>query len=462
MVGTVRQRRLFEQGQHVLVAVSGGPDSVALLSLLHQLASSWGLALTAAHFNYGLRGRESDGDEAFVVSLCRGLDVPLHTQRLPLGLRRRGVSIQAAARQLRYEALKTLARECGADRIAVGHTADDQAETVLLWALRGAGLAGLGGMPPSREGVIIRPLYDVTRQDVLAYLDGVRVRYRQDSSNAKPVYLRNRIRHEVMPVLKRIVPSGAKALCRLADLCRADERYLAEEVRALCATELRRMRGGGWVLDRSFLQPLPLALQRRVVREALRRCDSQHRAASAESVDRVIASLTKSTSRRADLKSVRVTVTATQVAFTPVGQGIPERDGVKPLEPSEINIPSLVTWAGTGQQIHVRPLSESSAAGRPVEPSRSIVLDADRFSGPLVVRSWRPGDRFCPLGMNGRSKKIQDLFTDLKVPIEQRATVPILEAPEGIVWVVGYRQDERFVPHRSTRRRVLVTVTNPR
>ena len=202
VAGTVRRRALIERGQHVLVAVSGGPDSVALLALLHRLAASWRLTLTVAHFNYGLRGTESDGDEVFVVSLCRKLGVPLHVRKLSVGRRGRGNSFQAEARRLRYEALETIARECGADRITVGHTADDQAETVLLWMLRGAGLAGLSGMPPSREGGIVRPLYDVSRAEVLAYLRVEGVQYREDSSNAKPRYLRNRIRHEVLPVLR--------------------------------------------------------------------------------------------------------------------------------------------------------------------------------------------------------------------------------------------------------------------
>jgi tRNA(Ile)-lysidine synthase len=126
----------------------------------------------------------------------------------------------------------------------------------------------------------------------------------------------------------------------------------------------------------------------------------------------------------------------------------------------EIAIPSVVTWAGTGQQIHVQPLTDGAMVREAISHRRSIMLDADRFSAPLVVRPWSPGDRFCPIGMKGRSKKVQDLFTDMKVPVEQRAAVPILAAPEGIVWVVGYRQDERFAAQRSTARRVLVRVTN--
>ena len=151
VVKTIRSNGLVERGQHLLVAVSGGPDSVALLSLLHRLRSSWALTLTAVHFNYKLRGAESDEDQEFVAVLCRELEIPLHAKRLDVRKRAPRTSLQAAARDLRYRAMMDIAEACGADRIAVGHTADDQAETVLLWMLRGAGLTGLSGMPVSRN-----------------------------------------------------------------------------------------------------------------------------------------------------------------------------------------------------------------------------------------------------------------------------------------------------------------------
>ena len=171
VVRTVRARELFEPGQHLLVAVSGGPDSVALLTLLHLLVPRWRVRLTAVHFNYGLRGNESEGDQAFVMSLCDSLQVSLRCLPLDVRTRPKRVSLQAQARELRYRAMAELAEELGVDRIAVGHTADDQAETILLWMLRGAGLAGLAGMPAQRNGRIIRPLYEVRRRELLAFLD---------------------------------------------------------------------------------------------------------------------------------------------------------------------------------------------------------------------------------------------------------------------------------------------------
>src|SRR5690348_1753271 len=170
IVRTVQERRLFGPGQHLLVAVSGGPDSIALLSLLATLAPSWRLTLTAVHFNYGLRGAESDGDEAFVSSFCRDRNIPVVIRRPVLVKQRRASSLQLLARWARYEAMKSLAHEIRADRIVTGHTANDQAETMLMWMLRGAGLTGLAGMPFIREHIIVRPLLRTTREEILAYL----------------------------------------------------------------------------------------------------------------------------------------------------------------------------------------------------------------------------------------------------------------------------------------------------
>ncbi|MEK7235071.1 MAG: tRNA lysidine(34) synthetase TilS, partial [Nitrospirota bacterium] len=228
LVRMVRQHQLFAPGQHLLVAVSGGPDSIALLSLLHRLAQSWRLPLTVVHCNYGLRGAESDGDESFVLAFCQERHLALVVHRPTLVKRRQRSSLQATARDARYGFMKQLAHEVGADAIAVGHTANDQAETVLMWMLRGAGMTGLAGMPYAREDRIIRPLLASTREEVLAYLDHEGLTYRRDSSNEKPLYHRNRIRQELLPVITRLAPAAVRMLQRQADVLREDERYLEQ------------------------------------------------------------------------------------------------------------------------------------------------------------------------------------------------------------------------------------------
>lgn len=455
VVNTIRTRRLFDPGQHLLVGVSGGPDSVALLSLLLRLQSSWSLTLTAVHFNYGLRGAESDADQAFVEEICREWKIPLRIRRLDVFARPRGTSLQAAARDLRYRAMTDLAEDCGADRIALGHTADDQAETVLLWMLRGAGLTGLSGMPACREGRIIRPLYEARRHDILAYLCDAGLSFRQDSSNATPVYVRNRIRQELLPALQRVVPSSVEALCRLGDICREEDAYLDQHVAALCEAQIVAAHEGAWAIDRSFLQQAPRAVQRRVVRELARRCDAAHRHPSLRAVERILHAATKQgVFAEMNVKSIRVTVEQDRIRFTPSRSVSVHRGHLPPTDPVVLAVPGQVMWAGTGQVIraHLAPPGEVG------EGRHSIVADADRLSGPMLVRAWAQGDRFHPAGMKGRSKKLQDFFTDLKVPIALRRRIPVVVAPEGIVWVVGYRQDERWIPTPATRRRLVVAV----
>ena len=457
VVRTVRSRSLFQRGQHIVVAISGGPDSVALLSILHHLRSSWELTLSAVHCNYGLRGAESEGDQKFVEAFCQGLGVSLHVRRIGLHIGGRKTSLQAEARDLRYRVMQEIAEKCGADRIAVGHTADDQAETVLLWMLRGAGLTGLSGMPAFRDNKIIRPLYDTKRQEILTYLRTAGLLFREDSSNFKPHYLRNRVRREVIPILDRLVPSSVDALCRLADICRDDDRYLDQQITALSSSAVMRGPAGGWVVDRSFLLELPHALQRRCIRNLFRQGDDQLRSPSIRTVDHIIRLASKKRSGSSlDVKGGRVIVDAHQLQFVPlqareISPAGQPHGGCQEL----LSVPGELIWAGTGQRLQVQQQARIQICP-PLGKGR-ILVDADRVSQPLMVRNWLSGDRFHPSGMGGHSKKLQDFFTDLKIPIAARSRIPLVVAPEGILWVVGYRQDERWVPTATTKRCLVFT-----
>ncbi len=457
MVHTIRSNRLVEPGQHILVAVSGGPDSVALLGLFARLRASWGLTLSAGHINYQLRGAESDADQECVAALCRALSVPVSVRTANVRSRPRGTSLQAAARECRYQALREMAAERGADRIAVGHTADDQAETVLLWILRGAGLRGLAGMPLSRDGDIIRPLFDSTRREVLAYAAQAGLSYRLDSSNDKPLYLRNRIRRTVLPVLSGVVPSTVRALCRLADLCREDDRYLDRQAAAVSVGAVRQAEEGVWSVDRAVLQQAPPALQRRVVRDLLRQCDAHGRPSSFRSVQDIMHAVMGNTGfQRVMLKAADVLVERQTVRVVSAARRSAEPRSRDPLTLTVTDDSSGVLWTDTGTRIRVEQLARVHVGHVTPEPGR-IVVDADRVSGPFVVRPWRPGDRFHPWGMKGRSKKLQDYFVDLKIAPSLRNRIPLLVAQEGIMWIVGYRQDERWRVTTHTHRCLVVT-----
>lgn len=461
LIRTANEQGLFHPGQHLLAAVSGGPDSTALLALLLQLAPAWRLRLTAVHMNYRLRGVESDDDEAFVTAFCKARQVPVVVLRPVLSKPRGQSSLQAVARDARYDAMKRLAKEIGADRIVLGHTADDQAETMLMWMLRGAGLTGLAGMPFVRESIIVRPLLSATRGEILEYLNRERLTYRQDSSNGTNRYRRNRIRNELLPVVTGIAPAAIRLLQRQADLLREDGRYLEQVTREQFSSLVRQESSGEHRLDRRAFAALPTALQRRLVRMILRMLEPEGRAPSAHVV----------------AKTCRFFLTGRPGLCLAHQDVVLRRDGeslgisrmkqtgsvsVAQAQDTEVHVavPSTVYWARTDTQFHVQHLTRQEAEPLLRKRSRHQALfDADLAGSPLVLRCWRAGDCFHPSGMKGKRKKLQDLFTDMKIARVKREAIPVLAAPEGILWVAGVRQDERFLVHDGSRRCLVVTLT---
>jgi tRNA(Ile)-lysidine synthase len=357
--------------------------------------------------------------------------------------------------------MNELAEEIHADRIVTGHTANDQAETMLLWLLRGAGLTGLSGMPFMRNQRIVRPLLKITRQEVVDYLKREHVEYREDSSNSTPLYRRNRIRRELLPVMERITPAIVRLLERQSDILRAEEDYLEEIVDHLYGSMVKVDPNGEQRVERPALARLPQALQRRLVRRMLRTGETHGRAASLRAVEDVLG-LVAGKSRGmpsvpglawlADRKWIVMRRTAKRTY-----SNAPRPSCPVVIVPA--SMPSTVYWPGTEQQIHVQVMPKHAAESLLTQPTPDlIVCDADRLSAPLIIRAWQAGDRIHPRGMGGKRKKLQDFFTDVKVSREERKQIPLLVAPEGIVWVVGYRQDERFAVSKHTRRCIVLTV----
>ena len=263
VLASVRRRELFDRRDRVAVALSGGADSVALTALLSEIAAERGCALAGViHVNHTLRGEESEADERFCRDLAHRYRIPIDVTRVDVRSRAREshTSLEAAARELRYEAFQAAAGRLGATLVATAHTADDQAETLLLRLLRGAGLRGLSGIRP-RRGIVVRPLLDVSRADLRRYLSKRQMPFREDSSNADVSIARNRIRHELLPVIAGIAPGGVRALARLADLAR-DEDELMEAQANLHAPAASK------ILVVTTLQSLPAALARRLIQRA--------------------------------------------------------------------------------------------------------------------------------------------------------------------------------------------------
>ncbi len=458
VAASVRALRLFASGDHLLVAISGGPDSVALLAVLASLVPPWRLRLSALHVNYGLRGEESEEDERFVSRLCADLGVPLVCERIDLhqadGLPK-GLSLQVRAREARYAALRRVAATFGADKITLGHTADDQAETLLMWMLRGSGAAGLAGIRPVREGVYVRPLLGVSRADVLAYLKAKGLAFRTDSSNAKPLYLRNRVRRDLLPLLKEFNPAVVDALTRQASIFRDEDHCLEQWTVEWIGRHAQRGAGRAMTVPRTDLLALPVAMQRRVVREVVKRVTGSGHGPTFGAAESVLEKVVRGRSGSSlALRGAKVTREYDAIICCPA-RGTQASAGrtVAPAQDSAIeirHIPSAVVWPATGQTIRLRMMAAGTGG---VPRGRHVAqFDAERFAHRLVLRAWKPGDVFHPQGMGGRRKKVQDYFCDIKLPRSRRTAVPLLVAPEGILWIAGYRADHRFCVTPSTKR----------
>jgi tRNA(Ile)-lysidine synthase len=388
------------------------------------------------------------------------MGIALSSERLPVSRRRR--SLQEAAREARYAVLDRIAHEVGANKIALGHTADDQAETMLMWMLRGAGMSGLSGIPPVREGRIIRPLLDLSRADVLAYLHANDVAFRVDSSNAKPTYARNRIRLELMPALKRFNPAVIEVLKRQAEILRAEDEWLGGITAGYLNKVILDASQGRLVIDRAMLVALPLALQRRLLRAVLHQA-GLHKAPTFRGVSDILTRVALGRSGSAlTVRGIQVSREYDRIFLrSGAGEGDISADPDAPVV--VLPVPSTQIWPLTRQTIRASLVHlgspQEQVFGRRSE--RRADFDADCITGPLVLRCWQPGDTFQPLGMGGQRKKLQDYFADIKLPRTVRSRVPLVASPDGIVWVCGHRMDHRFRVTSGTKRVIMLELFEP-
>jgi len=432
----------LREGETLLVAVSGGADSVCLLHALHELAPDMGIELVAVHLNHRIRGTAADEDAAFVAETAQRLGVPyrIGACNVPGKARREGVSLEMAARDARYRFFARVAQKCGATAVATAHTQDDQAETVLLKLARGAGPGGLSGILPDTaiHGLrVLRPMLSIDRPEVLRYLHDRGIAWREDESNRDTGFLRNRVRHELLPVLAQTLNPGIKdVLARTGDILREEDAWLNTLAAAILAD--CRMPGGGRppALDLSRWGTHPPAARRRVLRLWLHAAGLPGEEADFAAVGR----LEQLCSKRRGTRAV------------PVGSGwlarreygtlrLEQTPAVPPAFRRALEVPGETLLLHPPLRIVVeRGVGVAKPRGtHPGElPARASLGTAAVGRKRLYVRSRRPGDRIGPLGMTG-SRKLQDVFVDAKVPVALRDTVPVIECGGEIVWLPGYR-----------------------
>ncbi len=408
-------------GSRVLCAVSGGADSMCLLALLRGQCR---FTVAAAHVEHGIRGAEGLRDCAFVEDYCRARAIPCYVAHVdaPGFAARRGLSLETAARELRYDFLERTAAAEGFDYIATAHTADDNAETILLNFARGAGLRGLGGIPPQR-GKILRPLLKITRTEVEYFLRASDTPHVEDGTNASDAYSRNRIRHTVTPALRELNPAFALAAARTASLLRRDEEYLDGE-----AARFLSRRFDGESLPAAELAALHAAVASRAVRKLL------PRAAEEGHIEAILALCRSSERGYADVPGLRVRCERGRLYFAPDdGAAI----GETALAPG-----AAVTLAAAGLRVRCR----LADAGEEIHNSfKTYCLRYESICGDLSVSSPRAGESYRPAG-RGCTKTLKSLFAECRATERSKRLTPVFRDREGIVLVPPFGAAERCVP----------------
>lgn len=459
---TILRHRMLSPGP-VVVGVSGGADSVALLHILRQLAGELGLSLHAAHLNHQIRGDEADADAAFVADLARRWDVPVVVESadVPALAKRRKLAIEEAARQARYAFLLKVARQVGAPAVAVAHHADDQVETVLMHLLRGAGLAGLRGILPvsdltrlrvgdsaHRAGPavrLVRPLLEVTKDEILAYCQDNSLPFRFDRSNLDQTYFRNRIRYDLLPILETYNPNIRQVLRRTAVVAADDYAFLAARLGEAWHRVLLDA-GEGWLaFDLRAWRELPKSLQRGVLREAVRRLRQTLRNINWVHIENALEVLnTKETGASATLpRGLAAAISYDRFYIADAAWSPPPDAPQLAGEALQVPVPGRAVLPDARWAVETVILDgPPDHAARNPDPWQ-VWLDAAAAGRDLTLRPRQPGERFAPLGMDGRTKQVSELMTNAKVPKEWRANWPLLCSPSHVLWVVGLHVDER-------------------
>jgi tRNA(Ile)-lysidine synthase len=407
----------------ILVALSGGPDSVALFHAMLRLRDRFGYRIAAAHLNHAIRGAESDRDEAFVRDLCARCDVDLVVDRAE-ALSSETPNLEERAREARYAFLSSIADRIGADYIAVAHQADDQAETVMMRLLRGAGASGLAAMAERGSGRIIRPMLSVTRDEVTAYLESIGENFVNDSSNQSRDILRNRLRADLMPMLERNYAPGLRG--RLVQLA-SEMRALDDFVSSAAKRELESI-ASGHGLDISRFAGFHPALQAEVIRQYIKSASGSLRRLERVHIEAV---------RRLCLEG------PPNGSLDIPGLGLVREYGLlrvatadqRPLASFMIRLKQGNTEIREAGFVFEATTVPRKAAVAPRSKFEAL-FDGAEATGELIVRDFRPGDRMAPIGMTGH-RKVKDIFIDNKLALGRRATFPVVELKGAIAWLPG-------------------------
>jgi tRNA(Ile)-lysidine synthase len=457
---TIKNHRMFEPHDSVLVCVSGGPDSVALLHVLLEIASGLSLTLGVAHLNHGIRSIDSDRDAEFVTSLAGKLKLPFYVKKKDVLSYKKHykLSLEEAGRRVRYEFFHQVAKENKYNKIALGHHGSDNAELVLMYLFRGSGPAGISGIPPVRDsfsqyGIIVRPFLGLTRHEIMDYLTAKKLEYVTDTSNEDTKFLRNKVRSELIPLIKESYnPRIVETVNRLSSIIRSDEEWIEDIITPLYEDILLYSKENEIALSIPKLVGIHMAPKRRVIRRAiesikgdLRRITFFHIASVIKLIERVpgFGSL--------DFPGFITVTRKEDTLYISSGEKVRSKTGSDPKNTERSFFEYTICKPGlkpesfcikeTGFRLRLSEISAENITDIQSAGQRVAFFDMNSLAFPLVVRNFRYGDRFTPFGMTG-SQKLKKFFINKKISRTERANCPVLLSANKIIWVVGHRQDE--------------------
>jgi tRNA(Ile)-lysidine synthase len=450
---TIEKYNLLEQGERVVVALSGGPDSTALLAVLASIAHEMDLSLIVAHFNHGLRGAESDEDEKFSRDLSDRMGLVFCAAKMDQN-NKKGVSPEDFYRRERYSFLNKVAADYQAQKIALGHNLQDQAETVLLNLLRGSGLEGLKGILPKRDGNIIRPLIEISRPEIISYLNKAGISYRQDSSNNSRMYLRNQIRNELIPHLKeKYNPKIEESLAQMAKILRKEDEFIRQYTAQALQSSFIQRQQDRILLNIAYINQLPEAIRLRLFKTILEDFSPAKNGFSfihiksldnlsqkCESGKRLVLPLGIEIRREYD----NLILECKKPRFAQARYEYP------------MNIPGSVYIKERKVTLRAELTTKESID---LKSKNEVYLDLDKLQQPVVIRNRRDGDRFQPLGMPGQ-QKIKNLFVNRKIPSSQRNEIMLLVDRHSVIWIENMHLNDRVKITAETKNVLKLEVTN--
>lgn len=449
VLNTIKTNDMFKVGDKVIVAVSGGPDSICLLHVLYSLRESLGITLVVAHVNHCLRGEEADKDEEYVKEFCKARDIKCFIKREDVHRisKERGISCEMAGRDVRYNFFSELLENVKGQKIAIAHNANDQAETVLMRIMRGTGMEGIIGIRAVRDNIFVRPIINITRKEIERYCEENKLQPRIDKTNLENIYARNKVRLELIPYIENnFNPDIIEALNRLSQTIKVDNEYINEIALQTYREYCKRDKNKVIINSEAFSQHE--AILTRIIREALKAVRGSLYNLDKNHIYDIINIQKGATGKEIMLPRSLAALNN----YGDIELYVANEKDVKDKSKSEyiLKINNDNNLIDNRLIVHISIINAKEKSDFNSKDNLVKFFDYDKINGEIKLRYRKNGDKFVPFGMSG-SKKLKDLFIDLKIPKDKRDDIPLILFGEEIAWIVGYRISDKFKVDKNTK-----------